>query len=338
MMDREAYFASLAPLQAMLRNWVATDHPVLARAAGDNPWFIPSFVASSLTAIADDMLEENRNRQWLSAYPPTAGPSKRIGLILAGNLPLVGFHDVLSVVASGHIAVIKPSDKDRILLPALLEAWQAIWPGLAHQVEWVERLQGVDAVIATGTDNTARHFEYYFRQHPRLLRGHRNSIALLDGNETAAEMAGLMEDIFLYFGLGCRNVSALLVPEDYDFAAWHEYVAPWSHLADHHKYKNNLDYNLAIYMINGLPHLNLGPLILRPDAAIASRIGCVHFRTYSDRSEAESMLDAERDKIQCVVSRSPVAGWQAVMPGRTQRPQLEEYADSADTMNFLQAC
>lgn len=335
MMNPDAFFTSLPRLQAKVLQWAEGADDLLRKAEAQNPWFTSSFSAAALQAIAEDYLDEVKCRAWRDRYPVEAQASRRIGLIPAGNLPLVGFHDLLSVLAAGHTAVIRMSEKDNVLLPALLEAWGRVWPGLAARVEIVDRIGAIDAVIATGTDTAARHFDYYFRQYPRLLRGHRNGIALLQGNETPAEMEALMADIFLYFGLGCRNVSALLVPAGYDFADWFSYVQPWAHLADHHKYRHNLDYNLAIFMINSLPHLQLGALILRPDAGIVSRIGCVHFRTYTDSGEAIDLLSADRTRIQCVVSRAPMEGWDWVPFGRSQRPQLDQYADGEDTMAFL---
>ena len=332
---REAFLSALPALRAVIRRHLAPDDELVLRAGGQNPWFTPEFTRVALQAIADDLLDEAACRAWLSRYPERSASPRRIGLILAGNLPLVGFHDVFCVLASGHHAVVKLSDKDSVLLPALMAEWQQQWPDLAARISFVDRISGIDAVIATGTDNAARHFDYYFRQYPRLLRGHRNSVAVLRGDETSADMAALMDDIFLYFGLGCRNVSALLVPADYDFAPWFDYVAPWARLAEHHKYKHNLDYNLAIYMINGLAHLDLGPLIIRPDDTIASRIGSLHYRTYAAEDEMKGMLEADRDNIQCVVSRTPVKGWEHVLPGQSQHPRPDQYADGEDTMSFL---
>jgi hypothetical protein len=332
---REDFLAALPALRTEISRHLDPDDELVLRAGGQNPWFTPEFTHLALQAIADDLLEDTSCRNWLNRYPERTSPPKRIGLILAGNLPAVGFHDVFCVLASGHHAVVKLSDKDSVLLPALMESWQQHWPELASRVSFVDRISGIDAVIATGTDNASRHFDYYFRQYPRLLRGHRNGVAVLRGDETPADMAALMEDVFLYFGLGCRNVSALLVPADYDFADWFDYVAPWARLAEHHKYKHNLDYNLAIYMINGLAHLDLGPLIIRPDESIASRIGSLHYRTYSTEDQVKSMLEADRDKIQCVVSRTPVDGWEHIRPGQSQHPRPDQYADGEDTMAFL---
>lgn len=335
MTKREEFLAALPALRTVISRHLAPDDELIWRAGGQNPWFTPEFTQAALHAIANDLLDEAACRDWLSRYPEIPLTPQRIGLVLAGNLPLVGFHDVFCVLAAGHHAVIKLSDKDSVLLPALMAEWAQLWPDLATRVSFVDRISGIDAVIATGTDNAARHFDYYFRQYPRLLRGHRNGVAVLRGDETPADMAALMEDIFLYFGLGCRNVSALLVPADYDFADWFDYVAPWAALADHHKYKHNLDYNLAIYMINGLAHLNLGPLIIRPDDSIASRIGSLHYRTYATDEAMKAMLEADRDKIQCVISRAPVEGWDHVRPGQSQHPRPDQYADGEDTMHFL---
>ena len=241
------------------------------------------------------------------------------------------------VLASGHQAIIKLSEKDSHLIRFVTEKWIEILPELASHLSFVDKLEDYDAVIATGSNNSSRYFEYYFRNHPHILRKNRNGVAVLTGSETPEELEKLSDDIFLYFGLGCRNVSRLYVPEDYDFANWHTAIEKWKYLKEHNKYRNNLDYNYAIYMINRVPHINLEHLILKQDDLIASRIGCVHYSFYKDQSDLHEQLSSRKDEIQCLVSLDPVAGWQHVKPGQSQYPSLQQYADGVDTMEFLQS-
>ncbi len=332
---RESFLASLVPL----REFVQTPGGAMADAIGQaeqrNPWFTREFILEALDAIVDEFLDPDKCRQWLHAYPERKGPAKRVALVMAGNIPLVGFHDLFSVIASGHQAVIKLSDKDPSLLPAIIRKWTSLWPPLEDAIQMTERLERMDAVIATGSNNSLRYFDYYFGSYPHIFRYNRNGVAVLTGEESPAALRSLGKDIFLFFGLGCRNVAKVYVPEGYDFSAWPEAIAPWESLAHHHKYKNNLDYNYALYLINQIPHLHLGHLILRQDDAVASRIGCLHYAYYSDQDALKRQLEARRAEIQCVVSVLPIEGWDHVLPGQSQHPALRQYADGTDTMEFL---
>jgi hypothetical protein len=254
---------------------------------------------------------------------------------MAGNIPLVGFHDLLCVLAAGHTAVVKMSDKDSILLPYFVSQWNEILPGLKDQVHIVDKLSGMDAVIATGSNNSLRYFEYYFQKYPHLFRHNRNGVAVLNGDETVDELKWLARDIFLYFGLGCRNVAKVYVPEKYDFGQWPEAIGDWSFLADHNKYRNNLDYNYAIYITNHVPHIHLGHLILKEDDQIASRIGCLHFQYYQRQDQLNEWFHQQKADIQCVVSQQALPSWDHIKFGESQEPGLEQYADGVDTMQFL---
>jgi hypothetical protein len=247
----------------------------------------------------------------------------------------VGFHDLLCVLASGNKAMIKLSDKDPYLLPWITTHWISICPSLSGAITYVNKFEWFDAVIATGSNNSARYFDYYFRSYPHILRQNRNGVAVLTGNETVEDLKKLARDIFLFFGLGCRNVSKLFVPRGYDFTPWDEAMSDWKFLEDHHKYKNNLEYNYAIFLINSIPHINIGQLILKEDEAIASRIGCLHYSYYDNESVVQGILDAHQEEIQCVVSKSPITGWEHIGFGESQHPRLDQYADGVDTMQFL---
>lgn len=335
MTDHAAFLHSLQPLKELLLSDSAALEAQIELAYIANPWFIPAFTKRSIVAIAEEFLDVQKCSQWMSSYPPASGGQKRIAVIMAGNLPLVGFHDLLCILASGHSAVIKLSDRDATLLPWITDQWITIYPELALRITYTDRFEGYDAVIATGSNNSGRYFEYYFRSYPHILRHNRNGVAVLTGQETMEDLRRLAEDIFLYFGFGCRNVSKIFVPKGYDFNLWNEATAAWKHLEDHNKYKNNLEYNFAIFIINSIPHIQLGHLILKEDDAIASRIGCLHYSYYAERESLVSDLEVKREEIQCVISLDPIEGWEHVRFGDSQRPRLDQYADGVDTMQFL---
>jgi len=334
-MERSAFLSSLDKLkEAILASQTALDE-VYIKSEQNNSWFIRRFLEASIDAILQQFIDQDKCRRWLQSYLEKNSQPRRVGLIMAGNIPLVGFHDLFCVLAAGHKAVIKLSDKDPWLLPFVTDQWKRVCPELEDHITYVERLDKIDTVIATGSNNSGRYFEYYFRQFPHLFRQNRNGVAFLTGKESMTDLKNLAKDVFIFFGLGCRNVSKIYVPAGYDFSQWQEVIAEWSFLGDHNKYRNNLDYNYAIYLINSVPHINLGHLILKEDDAIVSRIGCLHYSYYDDQSKVESELHQRRDEIQCVISGSPLASWEHVTFSETQNPRLDQYADGVDTMQFL---
>jgi hypothetical protein len=334
-MERNSFLSSLPKLKdAILTSPSALDE-VYLKSEQNNPWFIRRFLEASVEAILQQFIDPEKCKHWLQAYPEKHAQAKRVGLIMAGNIPLVGFHDLFCVLAAGQKAVIKLSDKDSLLLPFITDQWIQVCPGLSDSITYAERLDKIDTVIATGSNNSGRYFEYYFRQYPHVFRQNRNGVAFLTGAESMTDLKNLAKDIFMFFGLGCRNVSKIYVPAGYDFSQWNEAIADWSFLGDHNKYRNNLDYNYAIYLINSVPHINLGHLILKEDEAIVSRIACLHYSYYEDSSKVETELDQQRDEIQCVVSASPFSSWEHVAFGETQSPRLDQYADGVDTLQFL---
>lgn len=335
MRDIQRWLVSAGTLSERLIADLEGYEEVKQRAYGANPWFVPEFIDTALQSILDEFLNPEKLQSWLSNYPERSGYPKNIGLIMAGNLPLVGFHDLLCVLAAGHRAIIKLSDKDPYLLPWITHHWAEILPELKDDIQYTERLEGYDAVIATGSNNSARYFEYYFASCPHILRRNRNGVAVLTGHEQVEELKGLASDIMLFFGLGCRNVSKIYLPAGYDLEKLREALSDWSQLAYHTRYGHNLEYDAAIYIINQVPHLHLGSLILTEQADIASRIGCVHYGYYSSHDELLQMLEQDRDAIQCVVSGVPMEGWEFVPFGQSQRPRLAQYADGVDTMRFL---
>jgi len=333
--DRTAFIQSLDELKQELRASAVELDDIYERSEQVNPWFIKSFQKASIEAILDQFIDSGKCKIWLNEYPNQTISPKRVGLIMAGNIPLVGFHDLFCTLAAGHRAMIKLSDKDPYLLPFILEQWQKVFPHISERITYVAKLDEIDSVIATGSNNSGRYFEYYFRQYPHVFRQNRNGVAVLNGNESMSDLKKLAEDIFMFFGLGCRNVSKIYVPRGYDFSNWDEVIADWKFMGDHNKYRNNLDYNYAIYLINQVPHIHLGHLILKEDEAITSRIGCLNYTFYDDAKQVEEEINHHRNEIQCVVSENKIPAWDHIRFGETQHPSLGQYADGVDTMQFL---
>ena len=335
MTDRLTFLESLPALKGFLLSDTPEREDIIHRAYGANQWFVPANTVQALEAIANEFLDQEKCIKWIESYDLSNTRPKTVALIMAGNLPLVGFHDLLCVLASGHKAMIKLSDKDPYLLPWLTKHWISICPSLSSAILFANKLEGFDAVIATGSNNSARYFDYYFRTYPHILRQNRNGVAVLNGSESINDLRNLAKDIFLFFGMGCRNVSKIYVPLGYDFSRWDEGMSEWKFMEDHHKYKNNLEYNHAIFLINSVPHINIGHLILKEDEAIASRIGCLHYSYYDSLGDVAALLEDRKEEIQCVISASPIDGWEHIGFGESQHPGLQQYADGVDTMQFL---
>jgi hypothetical protein len=301
-----------------------------------NAWFTPESVLQAVKAIGK-MLNPQELSAWLDKYPIHQNKTgKRVGLILAGNIPLVGFHDVLCVLISGNHALIKASSQDTRLIKHVLQMLATIESSFANHYSFVERLENFDAVIATGSNNTSRYFEYYFGKVPHIIRKNRNSVALLTGAETEEQLYALGHDIFDYYGLGCRNVSKLLVPKGYNFNFFFESIEAYQPIINHHKYNNNYDYNKSIYLVNRDKHFDNGFLLLKEDERLASPLAVLYYSYYKDLAEAENLLEQLSDNIQCIVSTAPLhVKKQVVDFGMSQQPDLWDYADSIDTLEFL---
>jgi hypothetical protein len=310
--------------------------PVLNRAQAENGWFTPDYSRQALGAIADEFLNEKKLRQWLSGYQvPDTQSEKTVGLVLAGNIPLVGWHDIMCILLAGHKAAIKLSSKDSALTKWLLGKLGEVSPAMAARFTIVEQLKGMDAVIATGSNNTARYFEYYFSRYPHIIRHNRNSVAVLTGKETAEDLKALAHDIFDYYGLGCRNVSKLYVPENYDFFTLIEALAPYGEKAfQNNKYRNNYDYHKSLLLLNRDQHLDSGFLLIKPEKALASPVASVHYETYTSIADLEQELQENGKRVQCIVAR-PGAIKNAIPFGNTQCPGPGDYADNVDTLQFL---
>jgi hypothetical protein len=316
--------------EPIIEDWIAA-------ANSKNNWFTQANVAMSLRAIATLYLNEEQLIAWAAQYPEPSS-SQKIGVVMAGNIPAVGFHDALSVLISGHTLLVKPSSDDEMLIRALLNALTNIEPDFKKYIHFVERLNASDAYIATGSDNTARYFHYYFAKKPNIIRKNRTSVAVLTGNESNEELRDLGRDIFQYFGLGCRNVSKIYVPEGYDFTKLYESVEEVSaNYLNHHKYFNNYEYNKSIFLVNRVPHFDNGFLLITESTSLVSAISVLHYETYGSLREVEALIGENQDKIQCIVGISDINIPGLLPPGTAQQPGLWDYADSVDTMAFLSA-
>jgi hypothetical protein len=298
-----------------------------------NGWYTNDNVYFAIQSWAEALTIDNLN-QWLDAYDFTNVDSKTVGLILAGNIPLVGFHDFISVLLSGHKVLVKTSSNDQHLLPFLAEYLISIEPKLENYITFVEgKLEGFDAVIATGSNNTARYFEFYFKDKPSIIRKSRNSVAVLNGQETKEQMVALGEDVFRYFGLGCRNVSKIFVPKDYNFDAFFGGMFPYQDVIKYEKYINNYDYNKAVFLMSNFNLLDNEFLIIKEDSSYASPISSVFYEFYENLEAIKLRLQAENEQIQCIVSNDLIEN--SVAFGQTQKPNLWDYADNVDTIKFL---
>jgi hypothetical protein len=298
-----------------------------------NGWFTPEQVYFSIQSWGNALTETNLN-QWLSSYDFSKIAPKKVGLVLAGNIPLVGFHDFLSVLISGHDVLVKTSSSDQHLLKFLAKYLIAIQPELNSKITFVEgKLEGFDAVIATGSNNTARYFEFYFKDKPSIIRKNRNSVAVLNGTETHEELVGLGEDIFRYFGLGCRNVSKLFVPKDYNFEVFFKAMFEYREVIQYEKYANNYDYNKAVFLMSNFQLLDNEFLTIKEDTSYSSPISSVFYEFYDRLEEVKSRLINDADQIQCIVSKDVIEN--SIVFGQTQQPKLWDYADNVDTLAFL---
>lgn len=302
-----------------------------------NGWYTPEQVYFAIKSWADALTEENIDK-WLSQYAQDfAQPDKtekNVALILAGNIPLVGFHDFLSVLITGNKALIKTSSNDQHLLPFLAKYLIFADESLQSKISFVAgKLENFDTVIATGSNNTARYFEYYFKDKPSIIRKNRNSVAVLNGKETHEELEALGEDIFRYFGLGCRNVSKLFVPKGYLFDAFFQAIFKYQDVIHYEKYANNYDYNKAVFLMSNFKLLDNGFLTLKEDPSYASPISSVFYEFYDSLEDLQSRLNADAEQIQCIASNDLIKN--SIAFGQTQNPQLWDYADNVDTITFL---
>lgn len=302
----------------------------------ENQWFTNDSVLKAIGAWAELLNKENLSN-WINNYTLNAPESPlTVAIIMAGNIPLVGFHDFLCVLVSGNKALIKLSSDDKILLKLVIKTLIEINPEFKDRIEIVEgAIKNIDAIIATGSNNSARYFEYYFSKYPNIIRKNRNSLAILSGNESERELKLLAKDIFNYFGLGCRNVSKLFVPQNYDFNQFFESIFEFGEIINHNKYGNNYEYNRAVYLMNSVPLLDNNFLLLKEDESLSSPIGVLFYEFYSEIDEVKNKIRNSSDKIQCVVCDKNINFTHSVNFGESQQPGLMDYADGVDVMDFL---
>ncbi len=324
--DRKAAFVALREKILGLNKSDIENLTVAANSR--NAWFTSDNIKNALEGITH-MLEEAKLSQWLGSYKLEPEVPQLVGIVMAGNIPFVGFHDLLCVLISGNVAVVKPSSDDQFLTETLVNWIFEVEPRFKKNLELRDKLNEIDAVIATGSDNTSRYFEYYFKNIPHIIRKNRTSIAVLHCDESEEELVGLGDDIFSYFGLGCRNVSKLYTPEGYDVTQLFEHFDRHKEIIHHHKYRNNYDYYKSIYLVNKTPHLDTGFLLTTSTNELVSPISVLYHQAYKDRSELEQILKLNQSKIQCVVEKGKTPF------GTTQRPELWDYADEIDTISFL---
>jgi hypothetical protein len=307
-----------------------------------NGWFTPEFTALAVQNITDAFLQEDKINTWLSHYPELfpettqTGKLPEVGLVMAGNIPLVGFHDFLCVYLAGFRLRIKLSSKDTVLwehIFRLLNGWD---PEFGQQVGVEEMLKGCTAYIATGSNNSARHFDYYFRKFPHIIRRNRTSVAVLDGTESKAELELLADDVCTFFGLGCRNITKIFVPEGYSFEGLLPAFNKYDHLRDHNKYRNNYDFQLALFLLNKVEYMTNSHLLLVPGESPYAAISVLHYAFYTDKPALLEQLAAD-DRLQCITTGAAQAkDHKGLQPfGANQAPGISDYADGVDTMTFL---
>ena len=332
MINKTSTISAFVNLAKRLDPDTAAMSSVIEQAYLKNNWFTRDNVALCLSHWQKCLTESNLT-EWLSNVPETNENPKEVGIIMAGNIPMVGFHDLLCVLVTGHKAKIKLSHNDEVLMKYCVEVLVEAYPELTAHIEITERVVKPEALIATGSNNSARYFEYYFRDIPSIIRKNRTSVAVITGKESKEELELLSDDIFQYFGLGCRNVTKLLVPEGYDLIPLLDATAKYADLANHNKYANNTTYHRAIFLMNLTKHLDTGYLLVKEDEKLHPPLSCIFYQYYKDESDLNNWLLSHKDEIQVIVSQLNDSNH--VPFGSSQQPKLEEYADGVDTLHFL---
>jgi len=309
---------------------------VIHSAIAHNPWFTRENIKRANTEIVDAYLTKKELDEWVAHYALELTGGKKVGLLLAGNIPMVGLHDVICNFLVGHLSLVKLSDKDGILIPYLIAAMVELDERAASYFELVERLASYDAVIATGSDTSGRYFKKYFAEVPHIIRLNRNGVAVIYKDTSDASLEALGQDIFRYFGLGCRNVSKLYLEKGFDIQRIFKHIEKYRDLIHHNKYKNNYDYNHALYMMNQERYLTNDFIILRENDSVASRIAALHYAYFEDVQALSAELQNRQDQIQCIISDRPIDGIARHYEfGKAQQPGAMDYADGVDTMKFL---
>lgn len=343
MNERQRIFIAFVKLGEFLRNfrnsegtsdeWSQKLEDTIALAGHKNGWFTEENVLFALNNWGDLLTEDNLS-EWLSGYDLDRNSEKTVAVIMAGNIPLVGLHDLLSVLLTGNKALIKLSYNDNVLIYFIKDYLISIEPLIEGRISIAEdRMDGFDAVIATGSNNTARYFEHYFGRVPNIIRKNRNSVAVLTGKESSSQLEALGEDIFRYYGLGCRSVSKLFVPDGYNFEHFFTSIYGYHPIVQQNKYANNYDYNKAVYLMSDFKILDNGFLILKEDKSYASPIASLFYENYKSLENLKERLEEDEEHLQCVVGDGILHS--EIPFGETQNPSLTDYADGVDTIDFL---
>lgn len=301
---------------------------VKQQAERENPWFVKEFIEMAASNIASQFLQEEKLHEWVNQYkiPEENNEPSTVGVVMAGNIPLVGFHDMLCIFITGHKQRIKTSNKDSILIRHLVDVLVSFENDVAQYIVFAENLKGCDAYIATGSNNSSRYFDYYFGNYPHIIRRNRTSVAILDGKETSDELACLADDIQTYFGLGCRNVTKIFVPDGYNFEALLSALNKYAHYSDFHKYKNNYDYQLALMMMSNKFYMTNGSVLIVKNESLFTPVSQINYAYYGNKEEL-TFLQNHKD-VQCIVGHNHISF------GQSQKPGLTDYADGVDTMWF----
>ena len=311
--------------------YLAPENPVFQevkwKANNQNSWFLPEFIDESVNQIRTQFLQKEALTEWASLYPSLSNTltGKKVGIVMAGNIPMVGFHDLLSTLLAGHTAVVKLSSKDTVLMEYLIHSLQAIDPAYNELIIQQEQLKNCDAYIATGSNNTGLFFEQYFGKYPNIIRKNKTSIAILKGDETEKELSLLADDMMLYFGMGCRNVTQVWVPKGYDFIPLLAALKKYTYLADLHKFKHNYDYQLALLLMNRQFFMDAGGILMSENASPFAAISQIHYQYYDESSQPI----INKTEVQCVVGKDHLPF------GSLQKPTLGQYADGVDTLSSL---
>ncbi len=343
MNDQHKTFIAFVKLGTFLRDfcnhpanddaWTEKLNDCITLAGHKNGWFTKENILYSLEQWGA-LLSKEKLENWLSRYDISQNKVKKVALVMAGNIPLVGFHDLLAVLLSGNKALVKLSSNDVVLVSFIREYLISVEPIFNNSIIFSEgKLERFDAVIATGSNNTSRYFEHYFSKSPHIIRKNRNSVAVLNGNESSNQLKELGEDIFRYYGLGCRSVSKLFIPNGYQFDTFFESIYPYHSIIDQVKYSNNYDYNKAVYLMSDFKLLDNGFLLLKEDSSYSSPIASLFYERYSDPKALKKQLENDADQLQCIVANGFIEG--EVLFGQTQKPSLVDYADGVDTVEFL---
>ena len=332
-MNFEKKIRSLSFLRSEIQQIIEKDEGIIEKAYHKNPWFVPTFTKDALRGIAY-ILEESKLAKWLSGYSLPNKSNKTIGLIMAGNIPMVGFHDLLSVFLSGHRAVIKLSHNDDILIPYILARLEKIEPANKDRIIIDSSINHVDAILATGSDNTSRYFRHTFRDIPHIIRKNRTSCAILNGSETSSDFEALSEDIFKYFGMGCRNVSKVYLPYNVRVEELISKLGKYKWLSEHQKYINNYKSLAAKYALERREFIDGQYFICTESQSLVSPISSIYYEQYTEADKLKPLIQSNKEKLQCIVSKN---GWykNSVFFGKAQYPEPWEYTDNKDTMAFL---